>query len=80
MCFEGKPIADPASIIYFAYSLMGYWVGLFVEQDKEALISVEGVNTMMAISVKLVAKKKKQDHPPLRDADDEDVSLDPYFL
>jgi hypothetical protein len=28
---------------------------------------MEGVNTMLAIAVKLVAKKKKKDHLPLKD-------------
>jgi hypothetical protein len=33
---------------------------------------MEGVNTMLAIAVKLVAKKKKKDHLPLKDVPDED--------
>jgi hypothetical protein len=45
VCFEGKMINDP--ILYYARyacALIGYWVGLFAEIDKEALIT--GANTM----------------------------------
>jgi hypothetical protein len=37
---------------------MSYWAGLFLEDDKEALIA--GVNTMMEIAVKLLDKKKSK--------------------
>jgi len=48
---------------------MGYWANLFLESDKESLL--EGVNTMLAIAMKLVAKKKKQGHLLLKDGQDE---------
>lgn len=36
-CFDGKIPKNPASIICFACPLMKYWVGLFLEMDREAL-------------------------------------------
>ena len=53
---------------------MGYWAGLFLGAYREALEA--GVNTMLAIAVKLTSKKKaKQDQALLRDdqSDDQDA-------
>jgi hypothetical protein len=53
---------------------MGYWAGLFLGADREALDA--GVNTMLAIAVKLTSKKKtKQDQLLLKDdqSDDQDA-------
>jgi hypothetical protein len=58
VCFEGHVVTNPITIICYACSLMSYWAGLFLEDDKEALIA--GVNTMMEIAVKLLDKKKSK--------------------
>ena len=57
ICFERKSVTNPAAIICYACSLMGYWANLFLESDKESML--EGVNTMLAIAMKLVAKKEE---------------------
>jgi hypothetical protein len=50
---------------------MGYWAGLFLGIDKEALEA--GVNTMLAIAVSLTTKKKmKQGPPQLKNGRDDD--------
>lgn len=62
MCFEGKIMTSPITIICYACSLMGYWAGLFLDDDKAELIA--GANTMLKITLKLVGKKmgtKKRD-------------------
>jgi hypothetical protein len=58
VCFEGHVVTNPITINCYACSLMSYWAGLFLEDDKEALIA--GVNTMMEIAVKLLDKKKSK--------------------
>ena len=67
-------MTNPATIICYACSLMGYWAGLFLGAYREALEA--GINTTLAIAVKLTAKKKaKQDQALLRDdqSDDQDA-------
>lgn len=49
-------VTSPLGIICYACSLMGYWAGLFVDVDKEAL--VEGANTMLKIAMHLLEKMK----------------------
>lgn len=49
---------NPVTIVCFACSLMSYWAGLFLDDDKEAL--VPGVNMMMEIALKLNKKKAKR--------------------
>lgn len=69
ICFEGKPITNLLRL--FATHVCS-WVTrqvFFLESDKESLL--EGVNTMLAIAMKLVAKKKKQGHLLLKDGQDE---------
>lgn len=56
ICFESKIVSNPITIICYASSLMCYWAGLFLEDDKEALVA--GVNKMLAIAVKLLCKKR----------------------
>jgi hypothetical protein len=34
VCFQGKIVTSPISIICYACSLIGYWAGLFGELDK----------------------------------------------
>ena len=58
-CFDGIMIRNPASIICYACALMGYWAGLFLEMDKEALEA--GVNTMLQIASKLLGEKVHND-------------------
>jgi len=67
VCFEGRKITNPISIVCLACSLMCYWAGLFLEVDKEAL--VRGVNLMMEIAVKLLNKKSVKRKPPLLEDD-----------
>jgi hypothetical protein len=50
-------IQNPISIICHACALICYWAGLFLEGDKEMLI--EGANTMLQITLKLLNKKQK---------------------
>jgi hypothetical protein len=57
VCFKGKTVVNPVAIICYAYSLMGYSAGLFLENDKERLL--ESVKIMLAIATKLVAKRKQ---------------------
>jgi hypothetical protein len=59
VCFEGKPLINPVSIICHACALMNYWAGLFKELDKEALET--GVNLMMKIATSLLGKKRNKD-------------------
>ena len=64
-------MTNPASIVCYACALMGYWAGLFLGVDKEALEA--GVNTMLAIAVRLTSKKKMKRGPPqLKDGQDDD--------
>ena len=56
-CFEGKSVRSPISIICYACSLMEYWVGLFLYDDKEQLIA--GANTMLKIALQMVGKEVK---------------------
>lgn len=53
-------------LLMFAHGFLGR---SFFWSDKESLL--EGVNTMLAIAMKLVAKKKKQGHLLLKDGQDE---------
>jgi hypothetical protein len=55
ICFEGKFIKHPGSIICSACVLMSCWAGLYAEEDKKAL--EDEVNTMLHIVVKLLSKK-----------------------
>jgi len=67
-------VTNPATVVCYACALMGYWAGLFLGADREALDA--GVNTMLAIAVKLTSKKKtKQDQLLLKDdqSDDQDA-------
>jgi hypothetical protein len=50
-------IRNPISIICHACALISYWVGLFLEGDKELLIA--GANLMLQIALKLLNKKQK---------------------
>jgi hypothetical protein len=59
-------ITIPIDIVCFACVLMGYWAGLFLEDDEAKL--EEGLNAVLAFAQKLVAKKKKHDHPSPHDA------------
>jgi len=54
-CFEGKVVTSPIHVICYACSLIEYWAGLFLEEDKEQLIA--GVNTMLKIAMQLVSKE-----------------------
>jgi hypothetical protein len=66
VCFEGKIVTNPVTIVCYACVLMGYWAGLFLGADREALEA--GVNTMLEIAVKLTSKKKaKQSQVLLQD-------------
>jgi hypothetical protein len=58
-CFDGKFLRHPAEIICYACALMGYWAGLFLEMDKEALEA--RINTMLQIAAKLLGKKMRND-------------------
>lgn len=51
---------------------MSYWAGLFLENDKEVLMA--GVNTMLAIAVKLM--KRKRDHQGELPKDDHETYQD----
>ena len=68
ICFEGKTIHDPASIVCYACVLMSYWAGLYPDVDKEALEA--GINTMLQIAMKLVKKKKTSNVQLLEDNSD----------
>jgi hypothetical protein len=71
ICFEGKMINDPISILCYASALIGYWAGLFAKIDKEALIA--GANTMLEIATKLLEKKRKMgDRLLLKERPDDD--------
>ena len=59
MCFEGKPLLNPISIICHACALMNYWEGLFMEIDKEA--PEAGVNKMLKIATSPLGKKISKD-------------------
>jgi hypothetical protein len=47
------------SIVCYVCALMSYWAGLYLVEDKEALMT--GVNTTMQIAMKLLNKKSKPD-------------------
>jgi hypothetical protein len=50
---------------------MGYWAGLFMDVDKEAL--VEGANTMLKIAKQLLAKMKGNRTDNLLEDDEGDI-------
>lgn len=59
VCFEGKRIHDPASILCYACALIQYLAGLYPEGDKEDLKA--GAETMLRIAIQLLSKKRKVD-------------------
>jgi len=63
MCFKDKSVQDPAYIVCYACALMSYWAGLYLNDDKEALVA--GVNTMLKIAMQLTKKKQKSDDQKL---------------
>ena len=70
VCFEGKPLTNPISIIRHACALMTHWAGQFMEIDKEALEA--GANTMLKIAASLLGKKLgKNGQLLLKDGDDD---------
>ena len=70
MCFEGQVVNNPITIICYACSIMSYWAGLFLEDDKEALIA--SANTMLKIAMKLLDKKAlKKDQLLLTDGQED---------
>ena len=74
-CFEDKVVTSPIHVICYACSLMEYWAGLFLEEDKEQLIA--GANTMLKIAMQLVSREvRDQKHLALEDnksTDEEDA-------
>ena len=59
LCFEGKLILNPISIVCHACTLMSYWAGLYAGMDREAL--EEGINTiMLRIATGLLNKKPRK--------------------
>ena len=64
-------MTNPATIVCYACSLMSYWACLLMEANRDALVA--GVNTMLAIAVKLMTKKKaKQGQLLLKDGQNDD--------
>jgi len=57
VCFEGKIVTSPISIICYACSLMEYWAGLFLDDDKDQLVT--GANTMLKIVLQLMGEEAK---------------------
>ena len=53
---------------------MSYWAGLFLENDKKALIAV--VNTMLEIAVKLLDKMKSKKRQRLMIEEEKDNQED----
>jgi hypothetical protein len=51
--FEKKVTKNPLEIICHACTLMIYWLGLFVELDRDQLI--EGANTMLRVAKEVLA-------------------------
>ena len=74
VCFEGHVITSPITIICYTCSLMSYWAGLFLENDKKALIAV--VNTMLEIAVKLLDKMKSKKRQRLMIEEEKDNQED----
>lgn len=70
MCFEGQVVTNPITIICYACSIMSYWAGLFLEDDKEALIAAS--NTMLKIAMKLLDKKAMRKNQHLLTDDQKD--------
>ena len=73
ICFQGKKVTSPITIICHACSLISYWAGLYEDLDKEELSA--GAETMLKIALQLVGKAKgSQDQEVIngRDADAED--------
>jgi hypothetical protein len=71
ICFEGEVVTNPATIVCYACVLMGYWAGLFLGVDKEALEA--GVKQTLAVAMSLTTQKKtKQDTPQLKDGHNDD--------
>ena len=70
ICFQGKNVTSPITIICYACSLISYWAGLFEDLDKEEL-SV-GAETMLKIALQLVGKAKSpQDQDVLKEKDED---------
>jgi hypothetical protein len=65
---------DPISIVVcYAYALIEFWAGLFAEGDKEALVA--GANTMLAIALKILSKRKRAgDQKLLKDGATDDAT------
>jgi hypothetical protein len=59
LCFEGKWVKNPLSIICHACALMSHWAGLYPAEDKEVLVA--GAELMLQIAIKLLNKKAKTD-------------------
>jgi hypothetical protein len=70
LCFEGKSVQNPISIVCHACALMCHWAGLYQKEDKELLEA--GVNTMLQIALKLLCKKTKPPTVLLLKDDSED--------
>lgn len=58
ICFEGKDLHDPDTIVCYACALMSYWAGLFMDEDRAALEA--GINTMLQMGLRLVKKRKPE--------------------
>lgn len=71
-CSEGKLLRNPVEIVCHACALIHFWAGLFAGEDKDVMI--DGVNAMLKIAVKLLAKQshKTGDVKRLRGSDQDD--------
>ena len=69
LCFEGKLILNPISIVCHACTIMSYWAGLYAGMDREAL--EEGINTMLRIATGLLNKKQRKGDQHLLKGSDE---------
>jgi hypothetical protein len=74
LCFEGKMVKTPLSIICNACALMSYWAGLYPAEDKDTLVA--RVNAMLQIAVKLLSRKAKPGETPLLQDDGGDRDED----
>jgi hypothetical protein len=56
VCFQGKIITSPITIVCYTCSLISYWAGMFDDSDEEELVA--GAETMLKIALQLVGKSK----------------------
>lgn len=70
ICFENKKNISPSSIVCYACTLTGYWVGLFLETNQENVKAA--LYVILAIATKMVAQEKKRERLEIGDTPEDE--------